>query len=198
MRKWTTGLLLIAAAAVQAAQPSMAILEFQSRGILDRAVLRELWERSHEIAAGIEGYQTLSGEETRKRSFEHNILMPAKCDDGCVQRIAEKMGVDYLVIPSVEKSDKQLKIGYTLVSGRNGERIREGSALSDGRVGPALASALSRALEGGGGASTGSGSRHVWVTAGAAAVGAAAVILLGTLEAEGGSSVARDTLEMGW
>lgn len=193
MRKWFAVLPLIAAA-VQAAQPTMAILEFQSRGILDRAVLRELWERSHEIATGIDGYQILTGEETRKRSFEHNILMPAKCDEGCVRRIAEKMGVDYLLIPSVEKTDNQLKVGYALVSGRNGDRIREGSTLSDGRVRVALATAMSKALEGGEQPTGTAASKHVWVAVGAAAVGAAAVVLLGSLEAEGGRSVARDTL----
>lgn len=135
--------ILIASVAIHAAEPSgVVLLDFQSKGILDKAVLRQLWERSQSIASGIPTADLLSAEETRKRIFDGNVLLASRCDEACYQRVATKLGAKELVVPTVEKNGDQLKFSFLRVRGSNGQKLQEATVWSDGRVGRALTSGL--------------------------------------------------------
>jgi len=136
-------LLLIGAVATRAAELSgVVLMDFQSKGILDKAVLRQLWDRSQAIASGIPSADVLSAEETRKRIFDGNVLLASRCDEACYQRVATKLGAKELVVPTVEKAGDQLKFTFVRVRGSNGQKLQETSVWSDGRVGRALTSGL--------------------------------------------------------
>ncbi len=166
----------------QAAEPSgQIILDYQSKGILDKAVLRQLWDRTYEIASGVPSADLISADETRKRIFDQSILVATRCDDACFQRIAQKLGARELLVPSVEKTGDQLKFTFTRIRGANGSRMEEVSVWSDGRVGRALTSGLFKVLADGG---SGGGELTIpssaWTSAGIAAVGVGLTLWLGT------------------
>ncbi|MEN9308379.1 MAG: hypothetical protein RL173_2311, partial [Fibrobacterota bacterium] len=118
--------ILIASVAIHAAEPSgVVLLDFQSKGILDKAVLRQLWERSQSIASGIPSADLLSADETRKRIFDGNVLLASRCDEACYQRVATKLGAKELVVPTVEKAGDQLKFTFLRVRGSNGQKLQE-------------------------------------------------------------------------
>lgn len=142
-------LLLLGWAGARAAEPTgVALLDFQAKGILDKAVLRLLWERSQEIASGIPSADMLSTEETRKRVFDQNILVASRCDAACYQRIAQKLGTKEILVPSVEKTGDQLKFTFARYRGANGQKVQEVSVWSDGRVGRALTTGLFKVFDG--------------------------------------------------
>ena len=72
--------LLLVASAAASADPGLVVLDYQARGILDKTVLRELWTRTWEIGAGFPGSSFVPREETRKRIFDQNVLIPTRCD----------------------------------------------------------------------------------------------------------------------
>ena len=149
MRTIGSLLLLLGWTTAKAAEPTgVALLDFQAKGILDKAVLRQLWERSQEIASGIPAADMLSTEETRKRVFDQNILVASRCDAACYQRIAQKLGTKEILVPSVEKTGDQLKITFARYRGENGQKVREVSVWSDGRVGRALTTGLFKVFDG--------------------------------------------------
>lgn len=139
------GLFLLVLGSITAGAADLSgvvILDFQSKGILDKAVLRQLWERSHEIASGIPGIDVVSSEETRKRIFDGNILLATRCDDACYQRVATKLGAKEVVVPSVEKTGDQLRFSFVRVKGVSGQKMQEVNVWSDGRVGRALTTGI--------------------------------------------------------
>lgn len=139
MRILGLALLMLGAVTARAGELSgVVLLDFQSKGILDKAVLRQLWERTHEIASGVPSANVVSLEETRKRIFDGNILVASRCDEACYQRVATKLGAKEVVVPSVEKTGDQLKFTFVRVKGANGQKMQEVSVWSDGRVGRAL------------------------------------------------------------
>lgn len=142
-------LLLLGWTSARAAEPTgVALLDFQAKGILDKAVLRQLWERSQEIASGIPSADMLSTEETRKRVFDQNILVASRCDAACYQRIAQKLGTKEILVPSVEKTGDQLKFTFARYRGATGQKVQEVSVWSDGRVGRALTTGLFKVFDG--------------------------------------------------
>lgn len=144
-------LLVLGWSVASAAEPSgLVILDFQSKGILDKAILRQLWDRTYLISSGVPGAELVSAEETRKRIFDQNILVATRCDDACYQRVAQKLSAKELLVPAVEKTGDQLKFSFTRIRGSDGMRTQEVSVWSDGRVGRALTSGLFKVLADGG------------------------------------------------
>ncbi len=117
-------------------------MDFQGRGILDKAVLRQLWDRTWEIASQYPSVKVVSMQETRQRLFDQNVLVPLSCTDICFQRISTKMQASELLIPSVEKTGDQLKFSFMLVKGESGKRVKEATIYSDGRVDRAIAAGV--------------------------------------------------------
>jgi len=134
--------LLAAAVAIQAGEPGLVVMDFQGRGILDKAVLRQLWDRTWEIASQYPSVKVVSMQETRQRLFDQNVLVPLSCTDICFQRISTKMQASELLIPSVEKTGDQLKFSFMLVKGESGKRVKEATIYSDGRVDRAIAAGV--------------------------------------------------------
>lgn len=157
----------------------VALLDFQSKGILDKAVLKQLWERSQEIASGIPSAEMLTAEETRKRIFDQSILVATRCDDACFQRVAQKMGTKEIVVPSVEKNGDQLKFTFARYRGSNGQKIAEASVWSDGRVGRALTTGLFKVFDGASGDKSITIPAAAWKALGVAGVGLGAAIWFG-------------------
>ncbi len=133
--------LLVGASVTLAGTPSLLVLDFQSKGILDKTVLEQLRERTQEIVSIRSDYAVIANKEARKRIFDQNILVPSRCEQDCYARLAEKLDAEALLVPAVEKNGTQLKISYLLVK-RNGSKVGEGAALSDGRVGKVMNDAL--------------------------------------------------------
>lgn len=156
------------------------ILDYQSKGILDKAVLRELWDRTYEIASGVPSADLVSAEETRKRIFDQNILAATRCDDACYQRIAQKLGAKELLVPAVEKTGDQLKFTFTRIRGANGAKVQEINIWSDGRVGRALTSGLFKVLADGGGGGELTIPSAAWTSGGIVAAGLGLTLWLGT------------------
>ena len=183
MRILASILLFLGAIAAQAADPSgVMILDFQSKGILDKAVLRQLWDRSYEIAAGIPSADIVSVEETRKRIFDQNILIASRCDEPCYQRVAQKLAAKELLVPSVEKSGDQLKFTFARIRGSNGQKLQEVTVWSDGRVGRALTSGLFKAFADGGKESELTIPPAAWKSAGILTVGVGVIWWLGATQ----------------
>ncbi len=174
-------LFLLGWTSVHAAEPTgVALLDFRAKGILDKAVLRQLWERSQEIASGIPSADMLSTEETRKRVFDQNILVASRCDAACYQRIAQKLGTKEILVPSVEKTGDQLKFTFARYRGANGQKVQEVSVWSDGRVGRALTTGLFKVFDG---ASEGNAITippAAWKSFGVLGVGLGTIWFLGT------------------
>ncbi len=174
MRIWFA--LILAAAALSGAAPSLLVLDFQSKGILDKTVLEQLWERTQESVAIRGEYALVPLQDARKRLFDQNILVPTHCGEECYARLAEKLNVDMLLAPSVEKNAGQLKVGFVLVKS-NGKKVAEGTAFSDGRVGKAMDDALQQVFGSSDAGSISGVSASRWVTAGAVtAVGVGAIL----------------------
>ena len=187
MRIWSFAFILAATAMAEAA-PSLLVLDFQSKGILDKTVLEQLWERSQENVAMHGGYALVPSQDARKRLFDQNILVPARCGEECYARLAEKLNVDQLLVPSVEKNAGQLKVGFVLVKS-SGKKIAEGMAVSDGRVGKAVDDALQQVFGSSSGASSIPGaSASRWAAAGAIAAVSAGAVLFMSLARPGASS----------
>jgi hypothetical protein len=164
-----------------AAEPSgLMILDYQSKGILDKAVLRELWDRTYEIASGVPSADLVSADETRKRIFDQNILAAARCDDACYQRIAQRLGAKELLVPAVEKTGDQLKFTFTRIRGSSGAKTQEISVWSDGRVGRALTSGLFKVLADGGGGGEVTIPSAAWTSGGILVAGLGLTLWLGT------------------
>lgn len=177
MRIWSFAFILAATAMAEAA-PSLLVLDFQSKGILDKTVLEQLWERSQENAAMHAGYALVPSQDARKRLFDQSILVPTHCGEECYARLAEKLNVDLLLVPSVEKNAGQLKVGFVLVKS-NGKKVAEGTAFSDGRVGKAMDDALQQVFGSSDAGSISVVSASRWVVAGAVtAVGVGAILFL--------------------
>lgn len=140
--------LLSSATLTAAAPPSLLVLDFQSRGILDRHALEALRERTHELLATRSDYALVPLDTACRRMAEKEITLPPRCDAACYARLASRLGADRLLAPSVERNGDRLRIGYALIRGRDGAKLSEGSTFSDGRVGKAVDEALSRTLEG--------------------------------------------------
>ncbi|MEK7393815.1 MAG: hypothetical protein AAB214_14745 [Fibrobacterota bacterium] len=172
--------ILIASVAIQAAEPSgVVLLDFQSKGILDKAVLRQLWERSQSIASGIPSADLLSADETRKRIFDGNVLLASRCDEACYQRVATKLGAKELVVPTVEKAGDQLKFTFLRVRGSNGQKLQEATVWSDGRVGRALTSALFKVFTDDNAGTEITIPAAAWTSAGIAAAGIGLTVWMG-------------------
>jgi len=183
-------LLVLGCSLSQAAEPSgLMILDFQSKGILDKAVLRGLWDRTYEIASGVPSADLVSAEDTRKRIFDQNILAATRCDDACYQRIAQKLGAKELLVPAVEKTGDQLKFTFTRIRGNNGSKMLEISVWSDGRVGRALTSGLFKVLADGGGGNELTIPSAAWTSGGLVAAGLGLTLWLGTGQARSTPSV---------
>lgn len=160
----------------------VVLLDFQSKGILDKAVLRQLWDRSQVIASGIPSADLLSSEETRKRIFDGNVLLASRCDEACYQRVATKLGAKELIVPTVEKTGDQLKFTFLRVRGSNGQKLQEASVWSDGRVGRALTSGLFKVFSDEKAGSEITIPTAAWVSSGILATGVGLTILLGQSE----------------
>ncbi len=171
---------LLGGQALWAADPSgLIVLDFQSKGILDRAVLRQLWERTYEIASGFPKLDLVSSEEAHKRIFDQNVLVASRCDEACYQRVAQKLSVRELLVPTVEKVGDQLKFTFTRILGSNGQKTQEISIWSDGRIGRALSSGLFRIFSDEGKAKEFTIPPAAWKAAGILGVGLGGVLLLG-------------------
>jgi hypothetical protein len=154
-------------------------MDYQSRGILDKTVLRELWDRTWQIAASFPEAGTVPVEDTRKRIFDQNVLVPVRCDEGCYQRIAVKLQAAQILLPSVEKTGDQLKFEFVLVQGESGRKLQDVSVWSDGRVDRALASGMTKALAGTGSNEAVEVPTALWTTLGVGAVGLAGALWFG-------------------
>ena len=172
-------LLLLAAGAFGAGQPGLVVLEFQSRGILDKTVLRQMWDRTWEIASSYPGAEAVPADETRRRIFDQNVLLPNRCDEACYQRVALKLQANRILVPSVEKTGDQLKFSFVLVQGESGKKLQEVSVWSDGRVDRALAAGLAKVMADAGTNETVEVPSALWTTIGITAAGLAGAMWLG-------------------
>jgi hypothetical protein len=172
-------LLLCAAGAFGAGQPGLVVLEFQSRGILDKTVLRQMWDRTWEVASSYPGANAVPAEETRRRIFDQNVLLPNRCDEACYQRVALKLQADRILVPSVEKTGDQLKFSFVLVQGESGKKLQEVSVWSDGRVDRALAAGLAKVMADAGGNDAVEVPSALWTTVGIGAAGLAGALWFG-------------------
>lgn len=177
--KRTILLLLCAVGAVQAGKPGLVVLEFQSRGILDKTVLRQLWDRTWEVASSFPGADAVPAEETRRRIFDQNVLLPVRCDEACYQRVAFKLQASRILVPSVEKTGEQLKFNFLLVEGESGKKLQETSVWSDGRVDRALAAGLSKVMGDAGANESIEAPAALWTTLGVGAAALAGALWLG-------------------
>jgi hypothetical protein len=155
------------------------VLEFQSRGILDKTVLRQLWDRTWEVASSFPGADAVSAEETRRRIFDQNVLLPVRCDEACYQRVALKLQAKRLLVPTVEKTGEQLKFTFLLVDGESGKKSQEVSVWSDGRVDRALASGLSKVMGDAGSNEAVEVPAALWTTLGVGAAGLVGALWFG-------------------
>lgn len=173
--------LLVALASLCTATPDdgIIVLDFQSKGILDKSILSDLWRRTHEIASEALPGRFLDTLQTRKRIFDENILIPARCDDACFARIGTRLHARSLLLPSIEKVNDQLKISFVLVDSRSGARLGASEAWSDGRIGQALDASLKDVLATVSTSGSTSIPGKVWTAAGLLAVGTGAIIFLG-------------------
>lgn len=158
---------------------AMVVLDFQAKGILDKAILRDLWDRTHEIASAAVPGRLLDTTETRRRLFDQSILVPARCDQNCYARMGDKLQARELLVPTVEKSADQVKITFVLVDGRSGSIIAQSTAWSDGRIGQALDASLSDVLKSVGSKNDVSISRRAIVATGILAAGTGAILMMG-------------------
>jgi hypothetical protein len=178
--KRTILLVLGALVAARSDPQGLVVMDYQSRGILDRTVLRELWDRTWQIAASFPEAATVPVDDTRKRIFDQNVLVPVRCDEACFQRIAVKLQAGRILLPSVEKSGDQLKFEFVLVDGESGQKLQDVSVWSDGRVDRALASGMTKVLAG-----TGSSDAAApippafWTAVGAGTIGLAGALWFG-------------------
>ncbi|MBK8801983.1 MAG: hypothetical protein IPN71_07990 [Fibrobacteres bacterium] len=171
--------LLAAAAALQAGEPGLVVMDFQGRGILDKAVLRQLWDRTWDIASQYPSVKVVSMQETRQRLFDQNVLVPTSCTDICFQRISTKMNASELLIPSVEKTGDQLKFNFVLVKGSSGKRIKDITVWSDGRVDRAIAAGVIGVMGDAGSGSSGSLGSGFWKALATVGLAASANAVLG-------------------
>lgn len=176
MRLRLSALILVGCAPLAiAGPPTMLVLDFQSKGILDKTVLEQLRDRTQDILAQRADYATVPSREARKRLFDQNVLVPARCEQECVMGLAKKLQVEALLLPSVEKTGGQLKVSYALYK-NSGNKLGEGMSLSDGRLGKAINDALDQAF-GSEHVATASADGQGWLLPGAiAAAGAGAVL----------------------
>jgi len=175
--------ILLVLGALAAARPDpqgLVVMDYQSRGILDKTVLRELWDRTWQIAASFPDAGTVPVDETRKRIFDQNVLVPVRCDEACYQRISVKLQAGKILLPSVEKTGDQLKFEFVLVDGESGKKLQDVSVWSDGRVDRALASGMTKVLAG---AASGESAAPIppafWTAVGAGTVGLAGALWFG-------------------
>ncbi|MCB9495724.1 MAG: hypothetical protein H6686_02445 [Fibrobacteria bacterium] len=138
-------------------QPGLIVMEYQAKGILDKAILRDVWDRTHQLTTRHLPGQTVGAEETRKRIFDQSVLVPARCDQACNTRLGTKLHAKTLLMPSIEKTGDQLKVSFQLVDVKSGDVLSQSFAWSDGRIGQAIESALSEVLKGAGSGSSGAG-----------------------------------------
>lgn len=177
--KRTIFLLLCAVGAIQAGQPGLVVLEFQSRGILDKTVLRQLWDRTWEVTSSFPGADVVPAEETRRRIFDQNVLLPLRCDEACYQRVALKLQAGRILVPSVEKTGDQLKFNFLLVQGETGKKLQDVSVWSDGRVDRALAAGLSKVMGDAGSNDAIEVPSGLWTALGVGVVGLAGALWFG-------------------
>ena len=173
----TPTLFLLCACALRAGDATLAVLDFQSRGVSDHAALRELWERTREAAVSLGAREAAPGEEARRRLSLLGPL-PASCDESCLRRTASQLGADRLLVPSVDRTPARMRLSFALVDGSTGRRIRESGAWSDGRVDRAVAAGVSQVLGGKTDSDIGP-SRALWTSLGLGAAGIGAVLFLG-------------------
>lgn len=167
--------LLSSATLTAATPPSLLVLDFQSRGILDRHALEALREKTYELLTTRSDFVVVPLDTARRKMAEREIALPPRCDAACYARLATRLGVERLLAPSVEKNGDRLRIGYVLIRGRDGAKLSEGMIFSDGRVGKAMDEALSRTL---GGSAEDGPTPLQWGVAGTfAALGVGAAIL---------------------
>jgi len=171
--------LLCAMDTLHAGQPGLVVLEFQSRGILDKTVLRQLWDRTWEVASSFPGADAVPADETRRRIFDQNVLLPVRCDEACYQRVALKLQASRILVPSVEKTGDQLKFNFLLVQGESGKKLQEASVWSDGRVDRALAAGLSKVMNDAGSNEAIEVPSALWTTLGVGAAGLAGALWFG-------------------
>lgn len=172
-------LLFFALGAAKASDQGLVVLDFQSKGILDKTVLRDLWERTWELAFEVPEAQTVSADQTRRELFEQNILVPLRCDEFCYRRLAQRLHAGRLLVPTVEKNADQLKFSFVLVQGSTGKTIRSTSLWSDGRVDRALGAGVSKVLDAGGSPGSPWLSSAAWKATGFAIAGLGAALWLG-------------------
>ena len=177
--KRTILLLLGALVAARSDPQGLVVMDYQSRGILDKTVLRELWDRTWQIAASFPEAATVPVEDTRKRIFDQNVLVPVRCDEACFQRIAIKLQAAQILLPSVEKTGDQLKFEFVLVQGESGRKLQDVSVWSDGRVDRALASGMTKVLAGTGSSEAVEVPTALWTTLGVGAAGLAGALWFG-------------------
>lgn len=161
------------------ATPGLVVLEYQSKGILDKTVLRNLWERTHEMVAAAAPGRVLDAAETRKRLFDQSILVPARCDQACLLRVADKLQARELLVPTVEKNGDVVKLTFQVVNGRSGAVTAQTVSGSDGRIGMAIESGVRELFKGGAASSEDGIPTEAWTAAGVLAAGAGLVIVLG-------------------
>jgi len=172
-------LLLCASVALASGQPGLVVLEFQSRGILDKTVLRQLWDRTWEVTSSFPGADAVSAEESRRRIFDQNVLVPIRCDEACYQRIALKLQASRILVPSVEKTGDQLKFNFLLVEGESGKKLQEAAVWSDGRVDRALAAGISKVMSNSDSNEALEVPSALWTTVGVGAAGLAGALWFG-------------------
>ena len=176
-------LVLATLGAAQASDQGLVVLDFQSKGILDKSVLRDLWQQTLALASGVANSGALPEEETRRRLFEQNILVPTRCDQACFHRLAEKLHAGRILAPSVEKSGDQLKFDFVLVDGQSGKTLKSASLWSDGRVGRPLAAGIAGTVGNGGPENSSGFPSQIWASVGVGAVGLGAALWFGLEQA---------------
>jgi hypothetical protein len=121
-------------------------MEFQSRGILDKTVLRQLWDRTWEIAASFP--EAARCRRTRRAAH----LRPERAGARPLRRSLLPAGgrqapggTDPRALGG--KDGRPAQVQFLLVQGESGKKLQEVSVWSDGRVDRALASGMTKVIE---------------------------------------------------
>lgn len=140
-------LTLVTLSCVWAAElPRIAIVDVQTHGLVDRSAADHIKERLSNLLEKREGFSVLPFQQTKKKMFDKNILVPTRCDGACFQGIGKKLELDYVVQAMIEKNQDQMSFQILVTDVLTGQKVSDAKVWSDGRVSQALASALNESL----------------------------------------------------
>lgn len=172
----------------------LALFPFETKGIVDGGSIEGVEERLTEIVRSKESFQVMGKSKLDNFFRDNNVHYASSCRQACKDKLGEE-GVDYILIPKLNKQNNKLSFALDLYSIEKAQVVSSSSAYSSGEVSGALQGVVNDLIQNSPKLSAGGSkgmSKPAWVAAEVILGGAlvtAAILLGGDASTPSGTEV---------